>query len=332
MPDPSEGHHELSAVRQTLAMLRTRIEKQEADIAAGFRSLREELDQLDRQCRRLAVAPQPATMQTVAPSRPLDPPPGVIPIRSPNAPMDPPTIPVRVELSEIAGDVSLPVGTAITPAGQLGDTPDASEFEFNREVPTTEIETTDIPTVEPIPITVVATSANDRGSQVIQQSITDLPTTFQLSDGEEIDMEQVLFGPELAANQSLFSDRQTLLQGLLNGSHDALTLLGQLMIFRGATPDRMAGLLKDVGEAYYRWRPEFADGADPFRDELTGWLQRKCEEGGVPNSIELVRPGDRFDSKRHHAKDRGVEVAEVRGWVVLRDNGKVYTKASVTLK
>jgi hypothetical protein len=159
-----------------------------------------------------------------------------------------------------------------------------------------------------------------------------MPTTFRLDGGEEIDMEQVLFGPELAANQSLHSDRYSLLQGLLNGNQVSLTLLGQLLIFRGATPDRMPGLLKDVGEAYYRWRPEFADSADPFRDELMGWLQRKCEEAGAPNSIELVRPGDRYDSKRHHARERGVEVAEVRGWVVLRDNGKVYTKASVTLK
>ena len=145
-------------------------------------------------------------------------------------------------------------------------------------------------------------------------------------------MEQVMFGPELAANQSLFGDRSALLQGLYTGDAAALTLLGHLLIFRGATPDRMSGLLKDIGEAFFRWRPGAGIGPDAFRDELTGWLQRKCEEADVPNTLELVHPGDRYDSKRHHSKERGVEVDQVRGWVVLRDNGKVYTKASVTLK
>ena len=104
------------------------------------------------------------------------------------------------------------------------------------------------------------------------------------------------------------------------------------MVFRGSPPDRLPGLLKEVGEAYYRWQPLASHNDDPFRDELAAWLQRKCDEAGNPNTIELVRPGDRYDNRRHHAKQRGVEVDQVRGWVVLRENGKVYTKASVTVK
>jgi hypothetical protein len=36
--------------------------------------------------------------------------------------------------------------------------------------------------------------------------------------------------------------------------------------------------------------------------------------------------------QRHNAAERGVEVADVFGWVVLRDNGKVYSKANVSLR
>ena len=52
----------------------------------------------------------------------------------------------------------------------------------------------------------------------------------------------------------------------------------------------------------------------------------------MSNTIELVHPGERFDSTRHNASQRGVEITQVLGWIVLRDNGKVYTKASVAVK
>ncbi len=65
---------------------------------------------------------------------------------------------------------------------------------------------------------------------------------------------------------------------------------------------------------------------------LVAWLKRACEAAGIPNTIELVHPGERFDSARHTAATRGVEITEVRGWIVLRDNGKVYTKASVAVR
>ena len=52
----------------------------------------------------------------------------------------------------------------------------------------------------------------------------------------------------------------------------------------------------------------------------------------MSNTIELVHPGERFDSTRHNASKRGVEITQVLGWIVLRDNGKVYTKASVAVR
>ena len=65
---------------------------------------------------------------------------------------------------------------------------------------------------------------------------------------------------------------------------------------------------------------------------LAEWLSASCRKARVPNRIGLVRPGERFDSARHYASTPGVEVVEVLGWTVLRENGKVYAKARVTVK
>jgi hypothetical protein len=91
-------------------------------------------------------------------------------------------------------------------------------------------------------------------------------------------------------------------------------------------------LLKDLGEAYYRWQPKTTPGNNLFEEALIGFLQRTCENAGIYNSIELVHPGERFDSSRHNASSRGVEIVQVLGWIVLRDNGKVYTKAAVEVR
>jgi hypothetical protein len=69
-----------------------------------------------------------------------------------------------------------------------------------------------------------------------------------------------------------------------------------------------------------------------LEESLVRWLRRTCEAAGIFNSVELVHPGERFDSTRHSAATRGVEITQVQGWVVLRDNGKVYTKATVTAR
>jgi hypothetical protein len=142
----------------------------------------------------------------------------------------------------------------------------------------------------------------------------------------------IFFGPDLANNQALTALRDRVVQGLLSGDRNTTGLAGTILLFQSATPDRMPQILKDVGEAYYRWNPRTALGEDPLRNALITWLHRKCESVGVSNTIEIVQPGDRFESSRHNAKQRGVEVTQVAGWVVLRDNGKVYTKANVAVK
>jgi hypothetical protein len=93
----------------------------------------------------------------------------------------------------------------------------------------------------------------------------------------------------------------------------------------------MPQVVKDVGEAWYRWRPDRSGGPDPFRDAIIDFLHRRMDAVGLTHRVALVHVGDRFDSKRHNTQGRGVEVSEVWGWLVLRDNGSVYTKASVAV-
>lgn len=141
-----------------------------------------------------------------------------------------------------------------------------------------------------------------------------------------------VLGPELTSNGALGVPCRQLLEGVLAGDGPAQGLAGQLLVFRSASPERMPQLLKDLGEAYYRWQPKTSPGNNLFEEALVAFLQRTCENAGIYNSIELVHPGERFDSARHNAASRGVEIVQVLGWIVLRDNGKVYTKAAVEVR
>ncbi len=146
------------------------------------------------------------------------------------------------------------------------------------------------------------------------------------------DWERAILGDALADNSSLAFQRQQLVEGVMSGERAAKSLVGQLIVFQSATTEKMAPLLKEIGEAYYRWQPKAEAVSNPFEETLVAWLQNACDEAGIGNKIELVNPGERFDSGRHTAAERGVEITQVLGWVVLRDNGRVYTKAAVAVK
>ncbi|MCA9268365.1 MAG: hypothetical protein KDA41_07830 [Planctomycetales bacterium] len=181
------------------------------------------------------------------------------------------------------------------------------------------------PAAQPVPPIPQAVQPAPRPVQPVRDV---RPVAAQLAGSE---VEGLVFAQDLAFHASLAPQRQAIVQGLRQGDPDATSLVGQILIFRAAWPDRVPQLLKDVGEAWYRWSPNDAAAPDPMRDALIAWLHTKVESVGLGNRIELVRPGDRYDSKKHNAKDRGVEVSQVQGWVVLRDNGSVYTKANVTV-
>lgn len=144
--------------------------------------------------------------------------------------------------------------------------------------------------------------------------------------------QRAVLGDELTDNASLDFQRQSLMDAVLQGDANACGLVGQLLVFRSSPPDKMPLVLKEIGEAYYRWEPKSRPGRNTMEEALVGWLQRCCDAAGVSNTIDLVHPGERFDSTRHNAATRGVEITDVLGWIVLRDNGRVYTKASVAVK
>jgi hypothetical protein len=146
------------------------------------------------------------------------------------------------------------------------------------------------------------------------------------------DWPEALLGGELAHNPALAGEKNRLLRGVLSGDPAACGLVGSLLQFRAAAADKMPPLLKDIGEAFYRWQPKSSGRPSDLEQALVQWLMRACEQAGMANTIELVGPGERFDSLRHNAARPGVEITQVLGWIVLRDNGKVYTKASVAVK
>ena len=143
--------------------------------------------------------------------------------------------------------------------------------------------------------------------------------------------QEAVFGPDLTRDERIKPQRQTLIEAVLRSDPAALGLAGHLMVFQSASPDRIPNLLKDLGEAYYRWRPRKLE-TDLLEQTLVDWLGRKSDAAGLRNRLELVDPGCRFNSAKHRTAGTGVEVVEVQGWVVLRADGVVFHKAGVTVR
>ena len=146
------------------------------------------------------------------------------------------------------------------------------------------------------------------------------------------ELEEAILGPELAVNRALETDRQQLITSFLAGQASGRSLVGWLLVFRSAGPGKQPLLLRDVGEAFYAWQPRTSGVAGDLETAIVAWLERLCRQAGLPHTIELVNPGERFDASRHNATAPGVEISEVLGWIVLRDGEKVYSKATVAVK
>jgi hypothetical protein len=157
----------------------------------------------------------------------------------------------------------------------------------------------------------------------------DRPGSIAISGGEGANWSQILFGENLHAQPSIPHLSGSLLSDIYAGDHGAVALAGQVMTFRTGTVEQKARLLKDVGEAFYIWKPL---GDDSLLQPLIAWVHAELDAVQLGNRIMVVQVGDRYDMQRHNAKQAGVEVAEVYGWVVLRDNGKVFSKANVAVR
>ncbi len=183
---------------------------------------------------------------------------------------------------------------------------------------------------------IAETSEIEQGPEILEMpiisEIREARAPAQTGPVFGVDWQRALLGPELAEHPGLEPQRDRLIDALLAGDANACALIGELLVFRSSPTDKLPPLLKDIGEAYYRWQPKVGPVADPMEGALVEWLVETMQDAGMGNRIEVVHPGERFDSTRHTATGRGVEITEVHGWMVLRDNGRVYTKANVTVK
>ncbi len=174
-----------------------------------------------------------------------------------------------------------------------------------------------------------AESEPDYESEIVLQDI-ELEDVASGEDPSSDAWSRAIWGPELIESEGFVPFLDELNQRLLAGDAGIATLAGQLLVFRQSPPEAKPQQLKDVGEAYYRTRLDAAQPDHPFEGALISWLQHECERAGLPNTIEVVHVGERFDKSRHSSTTRGgAEVAEVFGWVVLTEGGRVYTRASV---
>jgi hypothetical protein len=147
--------------------------------------------------------------------------------------------------------------------------------------------------------------------------------------GEGVNWSGIVFGQNVHVDSTISHLSGALLADVYQGDQQAIALAGQLMAFRSGTAEQKARLLKEVGESFYAWRPH---GDDDLLQALITWVHTELDAVQLGNRIQVVQVGDRYDMQRHNAKQAGVEVADVFGWIVLRDNGKVFSKASVAVK
>jgi hypothetical protein len=160
------------------------------------------------------------------------------------------------------------------------------------------------------------------------------PGDDDTSHDPERGWEAIVFGPELARDGSVAADRAALLADLRSGVPAAGALAGRLLVFHASADAQKAGSLKELGEALYRWRPKGPGPEHPLELALAAWLERTCEASGTRRKVLPVRVGTRFNAAYHRTAtaDRGGEIAEVFGWVVLREDGTVYQKAEVGVR
>jgi hypothetical protein len=148
----------------------------------------------------------------------------------------------------------------------------------------------------------------------------------------DADWHDMLFDGSIADEPPLARDRRALVAGLLRGEGAARGLVGRLLTFRAAAAEELPPLLKEIGEAYYRWCRRMPDEPTALGEALIRMLEGACARAGLGHRIEQPRVGDRFDRERHQSSSGGWELTAVRGWVVLREKGGVYTKAAVDVR
>jgi len=279
---------------QVIEVLRPQVEK----IEEGFTAIRVTLDAL---AEHLGAGPSAAAGQRSIPAN-----------RTPDAaPEHRPADEPRAE-PPAAMPVQLPPMAAAPPA----HTPDAAKPPMASPM-----------AAFPVPIVTAAAVAQPAPPAAAPQPAR--AGAIPATGGAGGNWSQIMFGDQLKSNPGLSAFSGALLSEVYANEADAIGMLGYLLAFRAADQERKPKLLKELGEAFYLWQP---DGNSRLLAPLIQWAHALLDQAGLNNRLEVVQAGDRYDMQRHNAKERGAEVYSVAGWVVLRDNGKVYTKANVSVR
>ena len=284
---------------EVLDVIRPQVEK----IEEGFKAIRVTLDAL---AEHLGTAPAAATEQRTVPAAVN---------REPAPPPEPrPAVEPKTEPPLVAPTCTPPTATP-TPA----QPPSAVLPPVAHPIPTA---SSRIPAASPVPP--VAQTV-----PVASPAQPTRPGSIPVTAGTGGNWSQIIFGDQMKVDPGIGSLSGALLSEVQATVDDALGMLGYLLAFRSADQERKPKLLKELGEAFYLWKP---DGNSRLLTPLINWVHAILDRAGINNRIDLVQVGDRYDMQRHNAKERGAEVSAVAGWVVLRDNGKVYSKANVSVR
>lgn len=304
-PEPATPAAPSVNLIEVLDVLRPQVEK----IEEGFKAIRVTLDAL---AEHLGAAPAAASEKRPAPAAA---------VREPTSSEAPrPATEPKTEAPLVAPIRITPTSIA-TPAQ-----PPSAMLPPNVALP---------PMAQPIPAVaapVPAAAPAPPVAQAVPAAASAQPTrpgSIPVTGGAAGNWSQIIFGDQLKADPGIGSLSGTLLSEVQASVDDAIGMLGYLLAFRTADQERKPKLLKDLGEAFYVWKP---DGNPRLLTPLITWVHAVLDRAGINNRIDLVQVGDRYDMQRHNAKERGVEVSAVAGWVVLRDNGKVYSKANVSVR
>jgi len=284
---------------EVLDVLRPQVEK----IEEGFKAIRVTLDAL---AEHLGAAPAAAAEKRPAPA-------AVTGESAPSEERRPATEP-KVE-APLVSPVRAPPTAGAAPAQTPSDMlPPTAQLLPAAAAP--------IPAASPVPPVAQAVPVPSPAQPA-------RPGSIPVTGGAGGNWSQIIFGDQLKADPGIGSLSGTLLSEVQAKADDAVGMLGYLLAFRAADQERKPKLLKELGEAFYVWKP---DGNPRLLTPLINWVHAVLDRAGINNRIDLVQVGDRYDMQRHNAKERGAEVSAVAGWVVLRDNGKVYSKANVSVR
>jgi hypothetical protein len=305
-PSPT-GSGGLPTMAEVVDVLRPQVEK----IEEGFKAIRIALEALADHLSRMPAATAEKPVKRAAPPTPLREPPeeprprpvaktAVPAAASPEPVRVPPAVPP--DLPPSPEPPPLPVASPPSYPGEVG-----------RGAPVA-------------PVLPPAAPAAPPSAPVRAAAPAGIPVS---GGGGAGNWSAIVFGTDTASNPAVAYLSSRLLAEVYAGDNDAMGLIGQLLDFRSANGERRLRMLKDIGEAFYRWKPT---GDERLRDALIAWVHALLDREGIPNRVAIVQAGDRYDMQMHNAKERGIEVADVYGWVVLRENGKVYSKANVSVK